>query len=221
MSQEIEDFIDHVAANVAQQQELQFSSQQEARRYLEKTKLEIRHSLKEGNEVLMQGLNFIKEKNHGHVHGYTSAMADKLLKHLNSSKKLAQIIETEIMNNERALLFFSEMVGGFYDCGDFYQEECVISVFMALFPLNPQPYVFYGTMLWRRDGIDAAENFYDKILKVIQEPGLAYFAADCFYKNGQKKKAKDLLEQTLNCAQMSLEKYNDVKQQMLTLLGQC
>jgi hypothetical protein len=218
---EIDDFIESVAIHVTQQKGVRFSSQKEAQRYIEKTKLEIHHSLKQGNQVLMQGLNFIKEKNHGHVHGYTSAVADKLLKHLNSSKKLAKIVETEIMNNSQALLFFSEMVGEFYDCGDFYQEECVIAVFMALFPLHPQPYVFYATMLWRRDGIQAAEAFYEKIITVIKDPGLNYFAADCFYKSDNQAKAKALLEETLNCEQLSLGDYSDIKQQILALLAQC
>ena len=98
-------------------------------------------------------------------------------------------------------------MNGFYDCGDFQQEHSVISVFLTLFPLHPQPYACLATLIWRRDGIQAAQNFYEHIVDVFKNPLLDYFSADCFLKSGHAEKAKPLLQRAYRKAQDTLDQY--------------
>jgi len=217
MNNQLEEQIDSIAVNVIQHQGFSFSSHHELQRQVEQTRSEIRQSLKQGNALLMQGLTLLKENDCG----YVSEICKKLLKHSQSSKKISKIIDTEILNNDRSLSLFLESVSRFHDCGDFYKEECVLTAFISLFPDHPQPYAFYGTLIWRRDGINAADEFYSKLIKVIHEPGLDYFAADCFLKNGNKEKSKNLLQQTLNYQQTTQESYCGVKQKIIDLIQEC
>jgi tetratricopeptide (TPR) repeat protein len=167
--------------------------------------------------MLMEGLCILRDQGQG----YVASISKKIIQHLESSKKLSQLIENEIIKNEQSMSLFMDAVDSFYDCGDFHQEQCVISVMLALFPLNPQPYVYLGTLIWRRDGIAVAEHYYEKIVKVLVDPALDYFAADCFFKNGNKDQAKELLQRALDEAKKAPEMYQDTKPAMLALLEKC
>jgi predicted Zn-dependent protease len=107
---------------------------------------------------------------------------------------------------------FSEAVNSYYDCGDYHLEECVISVLLTLFPLEPQPFACYGTLIWRRDGINEAVTFYKSIVDLFESPILDYFAADCIGKAGNRGEAKKLLDRALKNAQNAPEIYEDIMQ---------
>jgi tetratricopeptide (TPR) repeat protein len=201
-----DDQLDSIVANVIRQQGLSFSSHNEAQLYLKKIKRQIEDCCKQGSDLLIEGLKALQEKNHGYVHSYVAAMSTKLLKHLHSSKKLKTVIE-EITKNERSLLYFTEAVKGYVDCGDHQKELAVISVLLTLYPLNPQAYICFATLIWRTEGIAAADAFYSKVIELIQEPALFYFAADCFYKNGNKEKAKEIAQQALAKAEITNDSY--------------
>ncbi len=192
-----DDHLEDIVGNIIRQQGLSFSSHNEAQQYLKKTKKQIQACCQQGSTLLVEGLKTLKEKNQGYVHGYVSEMSGKLLKHLRSSKKLKAVIE-EITRYERSLMYFTEAVKGYAGCGDHQKELAVISVLLTLFPLNPQAYIFFGTLIWRTDGIAAAETFYGKVIEFIQEPALLYFAADCFNKSGNKEKAREIAQQALS-----------------------
>ena len=221
MFNESDCFIDDITLRFVQSQGCNFTSHHEAQRHFEKTKLEIRKLIKQSNSQFIEGLSYLKECNQGPVHRYVSGVADKILKHLDSSKKLNKIIETDILNFDRSLLYFSDVINEFYDCGDFRKELCLISVVMALFPFNAQPYVYYGSLLWRQEGKDAADVFYTKIVEALHDPALDYFAADCFIKNGNREKAKKLLLQSQKNELLASEKYSNVKQNIQELIAQC
>jgi len=212
-----DDQMEDIVAHVIRQQGLSFSTHKEAQQYLNKTKKQIQACCQQGSGMLMEGLNYLQEKKEGYVHSYVSAMAGKLLKHVQSSKKLKTVI-AEITQNERSLLYFTEAVKEYADCGDHQKELCVTSVLLILFPLNPQAYIFFGTLIWRKEGIAAAEVFYDKVIEFIQEPALYYFAADCFNKNGNKEKAKELIELALAKVELSNDSYG--RQHLLEFLDQ-
>lgn len=209
---EIEDQLEGVAALVVQQQGINFASWKEAQSHLKKITGEMRHLVEQSNEKLIKGLNCLAANGHGHVHSYVADMSAKLLKHVDSAEKLNKIIQFEIWRNENALLFFSEAAESYIDRGDLEQEQCVIAVLMALFPFNPQPYVYFGSSIWRHDGIEIAAAFYAEIIKVTQDPALYYYAADCFYKKGDKSHARETLRCALELAQNSPELYGDLEQ---------
>lgn len=87
-----------------------------------------------------------------------------------------------MLKQPNTFTLFSDTVNGFYDCGDFNIESCVISVCIALFPLEAQPYICLGTLIWRKNGIMQAATFYEALVEVFQSPLLNYFAADCLKK---------------------------------------
>lgn len=209
---EIEEQLETIASQVVQQQAVYFSSLKEAQNHLKKIKTEIRHLVEQGNKTLIKGLTYLTADNQGHVHGYVAGICAKLLRHIDSSKKLNKIIESDIFSNENSLLFFSEAAEKFIDCGDLEQEQCVLTVLMALFPLNPQPYIYFGSSIWRNDGIDAAAAFYTEVLKVIPNPAIYYFAADCLYRKGDKDHARELLQCGLEHARKSPELYRHIEQ---------
>ena len=66
-----------------------------------------------------------------------------------------------------------------------------------------------------------AEIFYTKIVEALQDPALDYFAADCFIKNGNKEKARNLLQKSQKNKLLSMEKYSNVRQSIGELLAQC
>ena len=201
-----EGLMEKIVAEVIAQQHLSFSTFEEARQHLIKTRKEIDLCFQQGNAMLVEGLHCLQTNSDGHVHGYVASTAAKLQKQLHSSKKLKAVIR-EILQNQSSLLYFTEAVTALCNRGDFHQEQCVITVLMALFPLNPQPYICYGSMIWRKDGIDAAEVFYTKVIEFIRDPALLYFAADCFIKNGRRDKAMDALQ----CALAMTEQSNDLE----------
>jgi tetratricopeptide (TPR) repeat protein len=209
---ELENTLELFASQAIQQGGLNFSSLNEAQNYLKKIKTEIRHLVEQGNKTLIKGLTYLATDNQGRVNSYVANVCAKLLKQVGSSKKLNKIVESDIIGNENSLLFFSEAVERFIECGDLEQEQCVLSVLMALFPKNPQPYIFLGSSIWRNEGIDAAAVFYLDVLKVIPNPAIYYFAAECFYKKGDKDQAREFLHSGLKQARTSPELYHHIEQ---------
>jgi len=221
MFSESDNFIDNVTQVVLQNQGLHFASQREAQQHLDKTRTEIRSLMRQSNALFVEGLNHLAQNSLGHAHPYVATVAAKMLKNLDSAKKLKKIIDADVIGRELSLLFFSDAVNAFYDCGDYHKELCVISVLIALFPLNAQPYVYYGSLLWRKEGKESAEMFYSKIIEVIHDPALDYFAADCFIKNGNGGKARELLQNAQKNPLMAEDIYKNVKQHIHDLIGQC
>lgn len=218
MLNELDKYIENIAVDIAQQRGINFSTHKEAQHYLNRTKNEIHSHIQQGNTQFCEGLKYLQEKNHGYVHGYVSNVCDKLLAHAHSSKKIKKIID-EVMENELSLRFFTEAVKEFQDCGDYHKELCVIAVLMSLFPANPQAYICLGNLIWRKEGVAAADLFYTKIIEFVQDPATYYFAADCFYKNGDRKKAKETLLNALS--KPDIDEDFDAKQRLLDLLEKC
>jgi len=218
---ESDNFIDNITNLVIQNQGLSFSTHREAQLHLDKTRTDIRKLMRQSNTLFVEGLNYFAKTSLGDAHSYVTTVAAKLLKNLDSAKKLKKVIDTDIMSKELSLLYFSEAVSEFYECGDYHRELCVISVLIALFPLNAQPYVYYGSLVWRQEGKAAAEIFYSKIIDVIHDPALDYFAADCFIKNGNSGKARELLQNSQKNPLMAEDIYKNVKQHIHDLIEQC
>ena len=211
---EIEKHLSDIAVMVAQQQGLQFNNHKEAQTHIKNTTFKLQQMLQQSSAMFLEGLKHLSEKNN-----YPAAeVTQQILKHLNSPEKISNIIETQIIKNEHSLEVFSEAVNSFYGCGDFHVEECVISVLLTLFPLEPQPFACYGTMIWRKDGIEEAENFYKNIVDLFESPILDYFAADCYFKAGHKSEARILLDRALQNAKKEPDLYADISQFIRILL---
>jgi len=217
MVSDIEKQLEHAIALSAQYQGISFASHRETQRHLEKTKLEIRQSFLHCNAAMQEGLRYLKEMNCG----YVSVISAKLLKSLGSSKKLSKVIEQEILANDGAIEQFIEAINVFYEREESQIVQNAVTVLMRLFPLHPQPYIYLGTLIWRNDGIAAAEIFYSKIVEVIEDPALDYFAAECLYKNANKNKAKELLLRALHNTTTSPDMYRDIRQLIIKLLELC
>lgn len=214
---EIDNYIQDLVVAITQQQGLHFNSLKEANAHNKKTTLEIRQLLKQSSVVLKEGLNILSKKSTGFV----ADISKKLLTHLHTPEKIAQIMDAEINENAEALKQFSAAVNSFYDCGDYHLEQCVLSVFLMLFPLYPQPYACYATMLWRKEGIDAAVTFYEPLVDAIEDPILDYYAADCLVKAGKKSRAKELLQRAFTQLVSSPEDQVELRQHIVALLKQC
>ena len=200
--------INDLAAMLVKEQGVHFATFKEAENHVKDTAANLRSLLQQSSAMFIQGLNYISEKNE-HA---ASDITRQLLKHQKNPQEMAKIIEANIVNNSRSLEIFSEAVNSFYGCGDFHVEECVISVLLTLFPMEPQPFACYGTLIWRRDGIAEAETFYKNIVDLFESPILDYFSADCFAKSGNKDEAKKLLQRALKNAQAAPEIYEDITQ---------
>ncbi|MCD6025598.1 MAG: hypothetical protein K0R08_117 [Solimicrobium sp.] len=217
MSQKDTDsYIKEIAVAVAQQQGIQFKSLKEANDHTEKTTQEILHLLQQSNTILQEGLQILSEKSTGFVADFSK----KLLDQLQSPGPFTKIVAEDLQQNEQALKLFSEAVNSFYDCGDYHIEQCVLSVFMMLFPLYPQPYACYATMIWRKEGINAAETLYSQLVAAMEDPVLDYFAADCFVKAGNQIKAKELVQRALEKLQ-TLPEQQELREHLLQILARC
>jgi len=219
MSTSIQDPIETMVTHINQRKGIHFSNEAEARRHIERAKSEIIKALKTGGENLLKGLTLLKQLMNTHCE--VADISNKLLKSLQSTKKLSWLIETKINANYQALSLFANAVSKFCDGENYDEQECVIGVFMALFPANPQPYVFYASMIWRRDGIQAAQDFYDNLTEIVDDPGLYYFAADCHFKNDHPKEARHFLKRCLDHPLTFDESYHEVRRQAHELLTQC
>jgi predicted Zn-dependent protease len=211
---DIDKHLNEIAVMVAQQQSLQFNSQAEAQNHIKNTAAKLQQMLQQSSAMFVEGLKYLAERNQQPV----SDIATQILEKLPTPGEVASILETHIVKNDHSLEQFSEAVNSFYGCGDFHVEECVISVLLTLFPLEPQPFACYGTMIWRRDGIQEAENFYKNIVDLFESPILDYFAADCYFKAGHKAEAKSLLDRALVNAHKDPEIYADIAQFVRILL---
>jgi predicted Zn-dependent protease len=200
--------INDLAAMLVKEQGVHFATFKDAENHVQDTAANLRGLLQQSSAMFIQGLNYISEKNE-HA---ASDITRQLLKHQKNPQEMAKIIEANIVSNSRSLEIFSEAVNSFYGCGDFHVEECVISVLLTLFPMEPQPFACYGTLIWRRDGIAEAETFYKNIVDLFESPILDYFSADCFAKSGNKDEAKKLLQRALKNAQAAPEIYEDITQ---------
>lgn len=217
MEKEIDEYIEKLTEAVTQQQGIDFKNQKDAEEHAKKTSQEIRHLFQQSNIVLGEGLKCLSEQKTGFV----GDVSKKLLDNLASPVEMVKIIEAEIRNNQEALKMFSEAVNSYYDCGDYHLEQCVLSVFLMLFPLYPQPYACYATLIWRKDGIQAAETFYSQIVDSMEDPVLDYFAADCFVKNGNHQRAKELVERALDKTQNPTEEQLDLRAHLFQLQRRC
>ena len=214
---DIEQYLDELAEMVTVQENIQFGSEKEAQRHVEATSAKLHDLLQQSSTMFLEGLKHLS----GAQHGAVGEIASQLRQHLTDSKKMDEIVQTQVANNPHSLELFSEAVNSYYDCGDYHCEECVIAVMLTLFPLEPQPLACYGTLLWRRDGINTAAEFYQSIVDLFQNPILDYFTADCFFKSGKTVEAKKLLERALVTANEAPEIYADIAQFIRILLKQC
>jgi len=205
---DIDKNLNELAVMLVQQQGIHFATHKEAEKHLDNTTVQLRELLQQSSTMFIEGLKYLSETNHQLVADITG----QLLKNIQSPKEMAAIIESNILKNDRSLEIFSAAVNSFYGCGDYHTEECVISVLLTLFPLEPQPFACYGTLIWRKNGIDDAVSFYKSIVDLFETPILDYFAADCFAKAGDKIEARKLLERALKNAQAAPEIYEDIIQ---------
>ena len=212
--------VDHVAAMATQDQERNFDSYDNAQQHFTTTRNQILESIQEGNAILVKGLEFLQNYT-DHGHSYVADMAAKILRSRHAPNKLKNIIEIDILDNELSLFAFTEAVNSYVDCGDYEKECCVIAVLMTLYPVNPQPYVCFGILIWRRDGIREAADYYSRIIDALDNPVLDYFAADCFLKNGNKSKAREVIFRALATAEKSPEQKNHARKKLFELLAAC
>jgi hypothetical protein len=214
---QIENFIEELSVAVAQQKGMQFNNEQEADQHQKQTSQEIRQMLQQNSLMLKEGLQIYSER----CTGFVADVSRRLLENLEKPTAIAKIIEAEIQGNQQALQAFSEAANSFYDCGDFHIEQCVLSTYMMLFPLHPQPYACFATMIWRKDGINAAETLYMQLVSAIEDPVLDYFAADCFVKSGNHTKARELIQRALSKTQAGLPEHQELRQHLLQLTRRC
>lgn len=221
MQADLNNFIEELAQETIKSQALYFSSHREAQTTLAQTRQKIRSMLDQGGSALIKGLQALAQHQGDYMRSHVAGVARKLLKNLNSGKQLNRIIEHELFGNENSLRYFCETASDFSDCSDYEVEACVLYVLLVFFSGNAQPYVYLGSMLWRREGIAAAQNFYSKIVEVIHDPALDYFAADCLIKAGRGFLAHQLLEQSLQNELITTENYRQVHAQIIALMATC
>ena len=205
---ELDQHIKDIAIMVSQQQGLQFDSEQEAQQHISQTTTKLQSMLKQSSAMFLEGLKYVADSNQPPA----SEIARSLIQNVKYPDRMTRIIETRIVQDPDSLAHFSEVVNHYYGCGDFHREECMISVLLTLFPLEPQPFACYGTLIWRKDGIAEAQRFYQHIVDLFESPILDYFAADCFFKAGNKTEAKRLLERGLENGNKEPELYSDILQ---------
>ena len=221
MHKDLDSFIESLAQATIKQRDCGFSSHREAQNYLSQTKQQIRTVLEQGSTALLKGLQTLSQHQGDQIRCHVAGIAKKLLKHLNTGKQLNRIIEQELLGNDHALRYFCETANDFSECSDYEVEACVLTVLIAFFSGNAQPYVYFGTMLWRREGIVAAANFYSKIVEVIHDPALDYFAADCLLKSNRRAHARTLLQQSLQHQLITSDSYRHVRQEIISLMASC
>ena len=215
--QDINKYIEDLAVAVTQQQGIQFSSLKDAEEHTKKTTKQIHHLFEQNSKLIQEGLQIYSEK----CTGYVADVSQRLIDNLGSPEEVNKIVTNELKENVEALKLFSEAANSFYDCGDFHVEQCVLSVFLMLFPVFPQPYACYATLIWRKEGISAAEAFYEQLVGAMEDPVLDYFAADCFVKAGNAKKAKELVQRALAKTQSSLHEHQELREQLAQLYRRC
>jgi predicted Zn-dependent protease len=201
-------WLDELSDLVIRQQAVQFTSSQEAQRHARDVKAKLKKILLKNNTSFVQGLRYLV----GTDHQIVAAIAKQIHDHLDSPAQVSAIIDAEITQRKDALALFSKAVNSFYGCGDFHIEECVLAVLLTLFPLEPQPFACYGTMIWRKDGIAEAAAYYKKIVDLIESPVLDYFAADCYFKSGNNADAKRLLDRAMKTVNETPGSDDDVGQ---------
>ncbi|MET3107439.1 tetratricopeptide (TPR) repeat protein [Oxalobacteraceae bacterium GrIS 2.11] len=209
--------IDELVSSVIQQQGLHFSSHNEAQQYLKKTRLEMHACFEHSVALLTEGLQHLQAKPDGYVRGYVSKQASRILNDLHTPQKLSAIV-AEITQDEHALLYFTQVVKELFDCGEDHKALSATTVLMALFPLDPQPYIFLGTIIWRKDGVTAAASYYEKMIEFIHHPAFCFFAADCFKKNGNRENAIAAIHRALAVADQANDA--DARHHLLEFLKQ-
>ena len=213
-SNEIEKHLNNIAVMVARHQGLQFNNQKEVQNHVAATTQQLKDMLQQSNAMFVEGLQLLAAS----PNQAAAEIVKKLLGNMETPDQMVRIIETHIINNDDSLKIFSEAVNSFYGCGNFHHEECVISALLTLFPMEPQPFACYGTMLWRKEGITSAVEFYRNIVDVFENPILDYFAADCYFKSGDSTGAKALLDRAMQNVEKEPETYADIAQFIRILL---
>ena len=211
---EIDRHLNDISFMIARHQGLQFNNQKEVDRHVTTTTQQLKEMMQQSNSMFIEGLKYLIETNQQPV----ADISSQILGNLDTPEKMVPIIESQIINNDDSLRLFSEAVNSYYGCGDFHTEECVISVLLTLFPMEPQPFACYATMLWRKDGINAAVELYKNIVDVFGNPILDYFAADCYFKAGDRTEAKTLLDRAMQNVEKEPELYADIAQFIRILL---
>ncbi|MET3107128.1 tetratricopeptide (TPR) repeat protein [Oxalobacteraceae bacterium GrIS 2.11] len=206
--EEFERHLNELAEMVVRQQGIHFESHTEARSYVKDTTEKLEQLLARGNAMFIEGLRHLIARNQQPV----AELASKIVDNLAAPDRVAEIIDRDILKNPASLRLFSEAVNSFYDCGNYQVEESVISVLLTLFPMEPQPFVCYGTLIWRRDGIAEAVSYYQKIVDMFESPILDYFASDCYDKFGNRREARLLLERAFQSGSQAPYLFADVLQ---------
>jgi hypothetical protein len=81
-----------------------------------------------------------------------------------------------------------------YDKDDLHAAKSALAVLVGVYPLEPEPYVLLGSIVWRQNGLAAAATYYDALLQAMEHPVLNYFAADVFFNGGDRDRARELLK---------------------------
>jgi tetratricopeptide (TPR) repeat protein len=191
---------------MAEQQGVHFDTQREADDFVRKNVDELQRMFRQNSELVMEGLRLLSNVEQRAV----SELAKTLLEQTNAPAAFAKTIQTDVADNPAMLRSFSKAINSFYDCGDFHAEECVMAVFMALFPMEAQPYSCYGVMLWRRDGIEKAVDYYRAIVDTFKSPILDYYASECFREAGHVDDAKRVLLRAMKIARSDPEHYTSM-----------
>ncbi len=80
---------------------------------------------------------------------------------------------------------------------DYTSAKEMFHLISHVFPLNAQPHILLAEIEGKQQGADAAVASYEKLVKILKNPLLFLYAAQCFRKANKIEKAKDLLFQAM------------------------
>ncbi|WP_299008975.1 hypothetical protein [uncultured Shewanella sp.] len=207
-------FIQQLAMETIRQQGTIPAPFQTEKDHINATMIKVRKHLTTANNELILGLNYLLDKSPLEL----QQIIHDIVSTLRSAEGIQHIMQSALLQQPNTFTLFSDAVNEFYDCGDFNIECCVISVFIALFPLEAQPYICLATLIWRKDGIQQAASFYETLIDTFHSPLIHYFAADCLKKSGNHSKAALLLAQAKTHIEAQPRKQQNTE--LLSMIGQ-
>lgn len=82
-----------------------------------------------------------------------------------------------------------------YNKNDLTTTLSMLSFIITLMPLYIKAYLLMANTIWKLKGTSHAAQFYETITKLIPDPLIYFYAADCIAHNGNKARAIELLNQ--------------------------
>lgn len=203
--------LDYMADALVREQGFRPTGIETLERHREKEKYRIFGILEDTFSAFTEGLEILETDTDTGVAGFSRVLTDRI----HDPETQTDIIEEKRLSLREPCI---DAVFRLFSGGEFRKAEKACAAVVLLYPLDPAPIALAGAITREVRGLEAACSFYEGVVQIIEDPMTDFYAAECFYSKGDRKKAEELFARIFSLCNGNHEKKKHYSDQIQALV---